>query len=111
MGIQPDIIVCRSEHELDQKLKDKIALFCNVPNSHVLQNLDVEYLYEAPLAMEQENLAKVACECLNLDCPSRILQTGSRWLRISVIPIKRSRSHLSENIQHFTMHTFQLLRH
>ena len=69
MGIQPDIIVCRSEHELDQKLKDKIALFCNVPNSHVLQNLDVEYLYEAPLAMEQENLAKVACECLNLDCP------------------------------------------
>ena len=50
MGIQPDIIVCRSEHELDQKLKDKIALFCNVPNSHVLQNLDVEYLYEAPLA-------------------------------------------------------------
>ena len=47
MGIQPDIIVCRSEHELDQKLKDKIALFCNVPNSHVLQNLDVEYLYEA----------------------------------------------------------------
>ena len=60
MGIQPDIIVCRSEHELDQKLKDKIALFCNVPNSHVLQNLDVEYLYEAPLAMEQENLAKDA---------------------------------------------------
>ena len=61
MGIQPDIIVCRSEHELDQSLKDKIALFCNVPNSHVLQNLDVEYLYEAPLAMEKENLAKVAC--------------------------------------------------
>ena len=49
MGIQPDIIVCRSEHELDQSLKDKIALFCNVPNSHVLQNLDVEYLYEAPM--------------------------------------------------------------
>ena len=69
MGIQPDIIVCRSEHPLDQGLKDKIALFCNVPESHVLQNLDVEYLYEAPLAMEKENLAKVALECLNLDCP------------------------------------------
>ena len=69
MGIQPDIIVCRSEHELDQPLKDKIALFCNVPNSHVLQNLDVEYLYEAPLAMEKEHLAEVACECLHLDCP------------------------------------------
>lgn len=69
MGIQPDIIVCRSEHPLDQGLKDKIALFCNVPESHVLQNLDVEYLYEAPLAMEKENLAKVALECLHLDCP------------------------------------------
>ncbi len=69
MGIQPDVIVCRSEHELDQSIKDKIALFCNVPNGHVLQNLDVEYLYEAPLAMEKENLAKVACECLNLPCP------------------------------------------
>lgn len=69
MGIQPDIIVCRSEHPLDQGIKDKIALFCNVPNNHVLQNLDVEYLYEAPLAMENEHLAQVACECLNLKCP------------------------------------------
>ena len=69
MGIQPDIIVCRSEHPLDQGIKDKIALFCNVPSDHVLQNLDVEYLYEAPLAMEKEHLAQVACECLHLDCP------------------------------------------
>ena len=69
MGIWPDILVCRSEHPLDTHLKDKIALFCNVPSSHVLQNLDVEYLYEAPLAMEKEHLAQVACECLHLDCP------------------------------------------
>ncbi len=69
MGIQPDIIVCRSEHPMDQGIKDKIALFCNVPNSHVLQNLDVKYLYEAPLAMEKEHLAEVACECLHLECP------------------------------------------
>ncbi len=77
MGIQPDIIVCRSEHPLDQAIKDKIALFCNVPDSHVLQNLDVEYLYEAPLAMEKENLAQVACECLHLDCPEPDL---SDWI-------------------------------
>ena len=69
MGLWPDILVCRSEHAIDQGIKDKIALFCNVPNSHVLQNLDVEYLYEAPLAMENERLAQVACECLNLACP------------------------------------------
>lgn len=69
MGLQPDIIVCRSEHPLDQGIKDKISLFCNLPSSHVLQNLDVEYLYEAPLAMEKEHLAQAACECLHLDCP------------------------------------------
>ncbi len=79
MGIQPDIIVCRSEHELDEGLRDKIALFCNVPSNHVLQNLDVEYLYEAPLAMEKENLAKVACECLHLDCPEPDLKD---WIQM-----------------------------
>ena len=69
MGIQPDILVCRTEHPLEPGIKDKIALFCNVPKSHVLQNLDVEILYDAPLAMEEEHLAQVACECLELECP------------------------------------------
>ena len=69
MGIQPDIIVCRTEVPLGQDIKDKIALFCNVPAKHVMQNLDVETLYEAPLAMEKEHLADIACECLKLDCP------------------------------------------
>lgn len=74
MGIRPDIIVCRSELPLDDSIRDKISLFCNVPRSHVLQNLDVEYLYEAPLAMEKERLAEVACECLHLDCPAPDLE-------------------------------------
>lgn len=68
MGIKPDIIVCRSEHPIDQSIKDKIALFCNVESNHVLQNLDVEVLYEAPIAMEKEHLAEVVCESLNLEC-------------------------------------------
>ena len=66
MGIQPDIIVCRSEYPLENGMKDKIALFCNVPKSHVLQNLDVDVLYEAPLAMEKEHLADVVCDSLKL---------------------------------------------
>ena len=69
MGIQPDIIVCRSELPLDEGIRNKIAQFCNVPNTHVLQNLDVEVLYELPLVMEQEHLAEVACESLRLPCP------------------------------------------
>lgn len=69
MGLWPDILVCRSEYPLDQGIKDKISLFCNVPSERVLQNLDVEYLYEAPLAMEKEQLAQAACKCLKLPCP------------------------------------------
>ncbi|MDF2868530.1 MAG: synthase [Anaerocolumna sp.] len=70
MGIRPDIIVCRTEVPLEPGIKEKIALFCNVPSNHVIQNLDVETLYEAPLAMEREHLANIACECLKLDCPT-----------------------------------------
>lgn len=83
MGIQPDIIVCRSEKPLGGALKDKIALFCNVPKSHVMQNLDVEYLYELPLVMEQERLAQVACECLNLDCPEPDLKDWEAMVEAS----------------------------
>ncbi len=63
-----DVLVEEAAHR-PFGIKDKIALFCNVPKKHVLQNLDVEYLYEAPLAMEEEHLAQVACECLSLPCP------------------------------------------
>lgn len=74
MGIQPDVIMCRTEHPLTQQLKEKIALFCNVPSNHVMQNLDCEVLYEVPLMLEAENLAQVACECLKLPCPEPDLE-------------------------------------
>ena len=69
MGIQPDVLVCRSEHPLDDAIKEKIALFCNVENQAVIQNLDVESLYALPLALEEEQLAQVVCKCLELPCP------------------------------------------
>lgn len=88
MGIQPDIIVCRTELPLDKGLKDKIALFCNVPSDHVLQNLDVELLYEAPLAMEKEHLAEVACQCLKLDCPEPDLKEWTEMIERAKNPKK-----------------------
>lgn len=86
MGIQPNIIVCRSELPLDSQIKDKIALFCNVPSSHVLQNLDVETLYEVPLAMEEEKLAQVVCDCLKLPCPKPDLDDWREMCRASKAP-------------------------
>ena len=89
MGIRPDILVCRTEHPLEAGIKDKIALFCNVPKSHVLQNLDVEILYDAPLAMEEEHLAQVACECLHLDCPEPDLDEWRAMCKVWKNPTKK----------------------
>ena len=69
MGLWPDILVCRSDYPLEQGMKNKIALFCNVKPEHVLQNLDADSLYEVPLMLEKENLAKSVCECLRIPCP------------------------------------------
>ena len=62
IGIQPDIIVCRSEHFLPQELRDKIGLFCNMPGKNVIPNLDMPVLYEVPLALEKEGLAEIVCD-------------------------------------------------
>ena len=66
LGIQPDIIVCRAEQSISRELKDKVALFCNVPRENVIANCDVPLLYEAPLALEDEGLAEIVCKGLGL---------------------------------------------
>lgn len=68
IGIQPDVIVCRTEKELTQDMKDKISLFCNIPTEGVIQNLDADVLYEVPLMFEEEGLASIVCKRLNLVC-------------------------------------------
>lgn len=59
IGIQPDVIVCRTEVPMTSEAKDKIALFCNVKTGNVVQNIDVKTLYELPLVLEKEGLAKI----------------------------------------------------
>ena len=69
LGIQPDIIVCRTEKQLSKDIKDKVSLFCNIPCECVIQNLDAEILYEVPLMMEKEGLSGIVCKRLGLiDC-------------------------------------------
>ncbi|MFA8451389.1 MAG: CTP synthase [Bacteroidales bacterium] len=55
-GVQPDIIVCRTEHELNVGLRSKIALFCNVASTSVIQSIDVPTIYEVPIKMREEKL-------------------------------------------------------
>lgn len=67
LGIKPDILVCRAEKEIDESMKEKIALFCNVRKEDVIQNKTVKILYEVPLMLEKEGLAIRACEKLKLE--------------------------------------------
>ena len=67
LGIQPDILVCRSEMDIPQDMRDKIASFCNVRKQDVIQNLTAPSLYEVPLMLEKEGLAKVVCDHLRLE--------------------------------------------
>lgn len=68
IGIQPDMIICRTSKSLSREIKQKIALFCNVEPEYVIQNLDAETLYEVPLKLEEEGFAEKVCARLGLPC-------------------------------------------
>ena len=73
LGIQPDIIMLRSEIPVDAGTKEKLALFCNVSTDCIIQNLNAKSIYEVPLMMEQEGLGTVVCRVLGIeDKPSQL---------------------------------------
>jgi CTP synthase len=73
IGVQPDILLCRSDRRLPADLKRKIALFCNVAESCVISAPDVDTIYEVPLSLEHEGLDQQILRLLRLDLPPRDL--------------------------------------
>lgn len=69
-GVQPDILVCRSEYPLDRDLRKKLALFCNVKVNAVIEAIDAQSIYDVPLHMLKENLDKVVLAKLKLSTKS-----------------------------------------
>ncbi|SMN15145.1 CTP synthase [uncultured Candidatus Thioglobus sp.] len=76
IGIQPDILICRSEHELPDAERAKIALFTNVAEDSVFTSLDVDTIYKVPRALHDQGLDEVVVKKLSLDCPPTDL---SEW--------------------------------
>ena len=76
LGIRPDILVCRSELPIDETMKYKIALHCNVRPESVIQNKTVDNLYAVPLMLEEEGLTKEVCRHLRLD---KIEPNNKEW--------------------------------
>ena len=67
IGLAPDMIFCRSEHPIEQSVRDKIALFCNVRPDHVIEGLDVPTIYEVPLLMHEQNAGELINDRLNIE--------------------------------------------
>ena len=66
IGLSPDFIFCRTKNEIGKEIREKLALFCNVKPSHVIENKDVSSIYEVPLLLEDQNITKMICERLDL---------------------------------------------
>ncbi len=71
-GVQPDILVCRSEHAISNEIRRKIALFCNVSPDAVIEALDASTIYEVPLLMEKEKLDEIVLKKLNINTVSEV---------------------------------------
>ncbi|HHV63254.1 MAG TPA: CTP synthase [Firmicutes bacterium] len=79
IGIQPDVIVCRSDRPLSKEVKSKIALFCDIDEEAVIPNIDAQTIYEVPLIFEEERLDDIVLKRLGLTCGDRDL---NEWREI-----------------------------
>ena len=75
-GIKPDILVCRTETDIPDNIREKLSLFCNVRKTSVIQNKTADCLYAVPLMLEEEGLAREVCNHLKLD---KYVPDNSKW--------------------------------
>lgn len=76
LGIQPDILVCRTEKDIPDSIREKLALFCNVRKTSVVQNKTADNLYAVPLMLEEEGLAREVCNHLKLE---KYVPDNTKW--------------------------------
>ena len=90
IGIQPEILICRTEMPLDQEVRQKLSLFCNVPLKAVIEAGDVEHtIYEAPLNLREEGLDDIVCQLLRLERPEPDLTDWRKFVDRIISPKKR----------------------
>ena len=90
-GVQPDVIVCRSEQALTESVKHKIALFCNIEYSSVIESVDVDTIYEVPIKMLEQKLDSVVSKILGFKTLNKI--NNSVWKK-RLKKIKHSKNDL-----------------
>lgn len=80
LGIQPDIIVCRTEHPLTDDIKNKIALFCNISKECVIENNNCDILYAVPMMLKEQKMDEVVMKKLGIDAPNQDLSDWEEML-------------------------------
>ena len=87
IGIQPKVVVCRSEYPLEDDVREKIAMFCNVPTKAVIEELDADNtIYELPLMLNRERVDDLVCDILQLDTPEPDLSEWEAFVHSVVEP-------------------------
>ncbi|MGF1656798.1 MAG: CTP synthase [Verrucomicrobiales bacterium] len=90
IGLQPHVLVCRTEHPLDSELRQKLSLFCNLPQDAVIEAADVrDTIYEVPLLLQEEGLDRIVCRQLNLDLPEAEMKQWKKFVQRVISPSKR----------------------
>ncbi len=90
IGLQPQVLICRTEQSIDDEVRRKLSMFCNVSEKAVIQACDVEHtIYEVPLLLEEEGLDQLVCDLLHLETPKPDLTNWRRFVERIVNPKRR----------------------
>jgi CTP synthase len=90
IGLQPQVLICRTEKPLDQELRRKLSMFCSVSEKAVIEERDVEHtIYEVPLTLHAEGLDQLVCDLLQLKTPEPDLTDWRKFVERVVSPKKR----------------------
>jgi CTP synthase len=90
IGLQPQVLLCRTEHALDAELRQKLSMFCNVSARGVIEARDVKHtIYEMPLMLNEEGLDDLVCELLHIDAPPPNLTNWRKFVERVVSPTKQ----------------------
>lgn len=89
IGIQPDIIVCRTENKLSDEMKEKIAMFCDVDKDAIVENKTAKSIYEVPLLMKEEKLDDIVLNKLELSAPPALMDIWEQYVYDTYNPIHK----------------------
>ncbi len=90
IGLQPQVLVCRTERPLDKEVREKLSMFCNVPVEAVIEARDVDHtIYELPLMLQAEHLDDIVCKHLGLAVPPAEMASWKKYVQRVVSPKKR----------------------